>query len=68
MTIDTSGRLDRACVFLNVSPPQVLALLESGDRIEFVSAPDYGPPIERFMDKPVPEPLSQAVIGKSCRL
>jgi segregation and condensation protein B len=58
----SSGRLDRACAFLNVSPPHGLALLESGDRIELVSAPDCGPLIERFMDKPAPEPLPQAAM------
>jgi segregation and condensation protein B len=58
----SSGRLDRACAFLNVSPPHGLALLESGDRIELVSAPDCGPLIQRFMNKPSPEPLSQAAI------
>ena len=58
----SSGRLDRACAFLNVSPPHGLALLEAGDRIELVSAPDCGPLIERFMDKPAPEPLSQAAM------
>jgi segregation and condensation protein B len=56
----SSGRLDRACAFLNVSPPHGLAVLESGDRIELVSAPDCGPLIERFLNKPAPEPLSQA--------
>ena len=58
----SAGRLDRACAFLNVSPPHGLALLESGDRLELVSAPDCGPLIERFMDKPAPEPLSQAAM------
>ena len=58
----SSGRLDRACAFLNVAPPHGLALLEAGDRIELVSAPDCGPLIERFMDKPAPEPLSQAAM------
>jgi segregation and condensation protein B len=58
----SSGRLDRACAFLGVSPPHGLALLESGDRIELVSAPDCGPLIERFMNRPLPEPLSQAAL------
>jgi segregation and condensation protein B len=58
----SSGRLDRACAFLNVSPPHGLALLEAGDRIELVSAPDCGPVIERFMNRPAPEPLSQAAM------
>jgi segregation and condensation protein B len=58
----SSGRLDRACAFLNVSPPHGLALLESGDRIEMVSAADCGPMIERFMTRPAPEPLSQAAM------
>jgi segregation and condensation protein B len=39
-----------------------LGFLESGDRLELVSAPDCGPLIERFMHKPVPEPLSQAAM------
>jgi segregation and condensation protein B len=58
----SAGRLDRACAFLNVSPPHGLALLESGDRIELVSAADCGPVIERFMNRPAPEPLSQAAM------
>src|SRR5438128_2252311 len=58
----SSGRLDRACAFLNVSPPHGLALLESGDRIELVSVADCGPVIERFMNRPAPEPLSQAAM------
>jgi chromosome segregation and condensation protein ScpB len=58
----SSARLDRACVFLSASPPHGLALLESGDRIELVSAPDCGPLIERFMNRPAPEPLSQAAM------
>ena len=58
----SSGRLDRACAFLQVSPPHGLALLESGERIELVSAADCGPLIERFMNKPAPEPLSQAAL------
>jgi segregation and condensation protein B len=58
----SAGRLDRGCAFLNVSPRHGLTLLESGDRLELVSAPDCGPLIERFMDKPAPEPLSQAAM------
>src|SRR5207244_6077 len=58
----SSGRLDRACAFLRVSPPHGLALLESGDRIELVSAADCGTVIERFMNRPAPEPLSQAAM------
>jgi hypothetical protein len=58
----SSGRFDRACAVLNVSPPHGLALLESGDRIELVSAADCGPVIERFMNRPAPEPLSQAAM------
>jgi segregation and condensation protein B len=37
-------------------------VLESGDRIELVSAADCGPVIERFMSRPAPEPLSQAAM------
>jgi segregation and condensation protein B len=58
----SAGRLDRACAFLQVWPPHGLALLESGDGIELVSARDCGPLIERFMNKPAPEPLSQAAL------
>jgi segregation and condensation protein B len=58
----SAGRLERACTFLNVSPPHGLVLLESGDRLELVSAPDCGALIERFLDKPTPEPLSQAAL------
>ena len=32
------------------------------DRIELVSAPDCGPLIERFLEKPAPEALSQAAL------
>jgi segregation and condensation protein B len=52
----------RACAFLNFSPPHGLVLLESSDRIDLVSAPDCGSLIERFLDKPAPEPLSQAAL------
>jgi segregation and condensation protein B len=58
----SSGRLDRACAFLHVSPPHGLALLEPGDRVELVSAPDCGPLLERFLNRPAPEPLSQAAM------
>jgi segregation and condensation protein B len=56
----STGRVDRACAFLRASPPHGLALLESGDEIQLVSAPDCGPLVERFLDRPPPEPLSQA--------
>ena len=36
--------------------------LQTGDRIELVSGADAGPVIERFMNRPTPEPLSQAAI------
>jgi len=58
----STGRVDRACTFLRASPPHGLALLESGDEIQLVSAPDCGPLVERFLDKPAPEPLSQAAL------
>ena len=47
---------------MNVSPPHGLALLESGDHMELVSAPDCGPLFERFMNRAAPEPLSQAAM------
>ena len=56
----STGRVDRACTFLRASPPHGLALLESGDEIQLVSAPDCGPLVERFLDRPPPEPLSLA--------
>jgi hypothetical protein len=40
----SSDRLDRACTFRNASPPHELASLESGGRIELVSAPLTEPP------------------------
>lgn len=55
-------RVDRACAFLRASPPHGLALLESDDQIQLVSAPDCGSLVERFLDKPPPEPLSQAAL------
>jgi segregation and condensation protein B len=58
----SASRIDRACAFLGASPPHGLALLESGDEIQLVSAPDCGPLVERFLDKPPPEPLSQAAL------
>src|SRR5207248_3880610 len=39
-----------------------LALLESGDEIQLVSALDCGPLVERFLDRPPPEPLSLAAL------
>ena len=56
------GRVDRACAFLRASPPHGLALLESDDKIHLTSAPDCGPLVERFLDKPAPEPLSLAAL------
>ena len=58
----STGGVDRACTFLRGSPPHGLALLESGDEIQLVSAPDCGPLVERFLDKPPPEPLSLAAL------
>jgi segregation and condensation protein B len=58
----STARVDRACAFLRASPPHGLALLESGGEIQLVSAPDCGPLVERFLDKPPPEPLSQAAL------
>src|SRR5439155_23235552 len=58
----SAGRVDRACAFLRASPPHGLALLESDDEIQLTSAPDCGPLIERFLDMPRPEPLSQAAM------
>jgi len=58
----SASRVDRACAFFRASPPHGLALLESGDEIQLVSAPDCGPLVERFLDKPPPEPLSQAAL------
>ena len=58
----SAGRVERACAFLRASPPHGLALLESDDEIQLTSAPDCGPLIERFLDKPRPEPLSLAAL------
>ena len=58
----SAGRVDRACAFLRESPPHGLALLESDDEIQLTSAPDCGPLVERFLDRPPPEPLSLAAL------
>jgi segregation and condensation protein B len=58
----SAARVDRACAFLRASPPHGLALLESGDEIQLVSAPDCGPVVERFLDRPPPDPLSPAAL------
>jgi segregation and condensation protein B len=59
----SSGGLDRACAFLLVSPPHGLALLESGDRIELVSAPDCGPMIEVLSIVAYEQPITHAEIS-----
>jgi chromosome segregation and condensation protein ScpB len=56
-----SSRIDRACAFLCVSPPHELAVLESGERIELVSA-HCRMLIERIMNTPPPELLSPAAM------
>jgi segregation and condensation protein B len=43
-------------------PSHGLAVLESGDEVQLVSAPDCGPLVERFLDRPPPEPLSPAAL------
>jgi len=58
----STGRLERACAFLRASPPHGLLLVEDADRLELASAPDCTAVIERFLDTPPPEPLSQAAL------
>ncbi len=58
----SAGRLERACAFLRASPPHGLLLVEDADRLELASAPDCTAVIERFLDTPPPEPLSQAAL------
>jgi segregation and condensation protein B len=58
----SAGRLERACTFLNLSPPHGLRLEEHADRLELVSAPDCTAVIERFLEKRAPEPLTQAAL------
>ena len=55
------GRLERACAFLRASPPHGLLLVEDADRLGLASAPDCTV-VERFLDTPPPEPLSQAAL------
>ncbi len=56
------GRLERACAFLRASPPHGLLLVEDADHLELASAPDCTAVVERFLDIPSPEPLSQAAL------
>jgi len=58
----SAGRLERACAFLRASPPHGLLLVEDADRLELASAPDCTTVVERFLDTPPPEPLSQAAL------
>jgi len=58
----SAGRLERACTFLRASPPHGLLLVEDADRMELASAPDCTVVVERFLDMPSPEPLSQAAL------
>jgi len=58
----SAGRLERACAFLHASPPHGLLLVEDADRLELASAPDCTTVVERFLDTPPPEPLSQAAL------
>jgi len=57
-----AGRLERACAFLRASPPHGLLLVEDADRLELASAPDCTAVVERFLDTPPAEPLSQAAL------
>jgi hypothetical protein len=45
-----------------LSPPHGLRLEEHADRLELVSASDCTAVIERFLEKPVPEALTQAAL------
>jgi segregation and condensation protein B len=56
------GRRERAWAFLNLSPPHGLRLVEHAERLELVSAPDCSAVIERFLEKPTPEALTQAAL------
>jgi len=58
----SAGRLERACAFLRASSPHGLVLVEDADRLELASAPDCTAVVERLLDTPSPEPLSQAAL------
>jgi segregation and condensation protein B len=56
------ARLSRACALLNADPPHGLRLKDSGERLTLVSVPASASNIERFLNRGVPEALSQAVL------
>jgi len=58
----SAGRIDRGCAFLGASPPHGLLLVEDADWLKLASAPDCTAVVERFLDTPPPEPLSQAAL------
>ncbi|MGI9146267.1 MAG: SMC-Scp complex subunit ScpB [Chloroflexota bacterium] len=58
----SQGRLSRACSVLHADPPRGLRLLDAGDELGLVSAPDCAAAVERHLGQPKPEPLSQAAL------
>ncbi|MBV9326768.1 MAG: SMC-Scp complex subunit ScpB [Chloroflexi bacterium] len=58
----SQAHLGRACDFLRASPPHGLVLLEHGDQLRLVTAPDVGNLVEAFLHVDPPEALSQAAL------
>jgi len=58
----SSARLSQACAFLHASPPHGLRLLEDGERLQLVTAPECSQLVERYLNRAPPEPLSQAAL------
>jgi segregation and condensation protein B len=58
----SQGRLARACAVLQADPPRGLRLQEAGDQLGLVSGPECTDTVERHLEQPVPEALSQAAL------
>ncbi|MDQ6878941.1 MAG: SMC-Scp complex subunit ScpB [Candidatus Dormibacteraeota bacterium] len=56
------ARLEQACHFVRAEPPYGLVLVESGERLGLVSAPDCAAVVERHFKVAAYEPLSQAAL------
>jgi segregation and condensation protein B len=56
------ARLEQACRFVRTEPPYGLVLVENGERLGLVSAPDCAAVVERHLKVPAYEPLSQAAL------
>jgi segregation and condensation protein B len=55
-------RVEQACEFLQQHPPLGLALQQSGDQLQLVTAPGSAAAVERYFGAPPPVRLSRAAL------